>query len=303
MFRFSSIKLKLTVFWILALCGIISCSHPSHIFAPLVHPSSGDRINIYYTVAGVGEPTILFVHGWSCDHTFWNSQTAYFSKNYRVVTLDLPGHGKSSAPHASYTIDLFADSILSVMDELNISRVFLVGHSMGYPVARRFIQKFPEKSVGLCIVDGAYLRVPRDPEKRKDWEQQHTAFVENFYGTGRDEFLKQFLDSLFVEQSPPLLKKSIMRTMTGTPAYVANSAMADMMQKENWEEYRLDIPALAVYAVSPDLPNDNKAFLNSLYPDLEYHEWNRVGHFLMIEKPEEFNIVLSRYLKRKFPPP
>ena len=65
--------------------------------------------------------------------------------------------------------------------------------------------------------------------------------------------------------------------------------MEDFINAENWGAYSLKVPTLAVYAVSPDLPPDNEAYLKKLYPSLEYHLWKDVGHFIMMEKPERFN--------------
>ena len=78
-----------------------------------------------------------------------------------------------------------------------------------------------------------------------------------------------------------------------TPAHVANSAMEDMVRKENWEEYPLHLPTLAVYAASLDMPQDNEAYLQTLFTDLEYHEWAGVGHFIMIEQPDRFNSLIA----------
>ena len=57
-----------------------------------------DGFQIHSTTKGAGSKTVIFVHGWTCDETSWENQVPVFSKNYRVITLDLPGHGKSGAP-------------------------------------------------------------------------------------------------------------------------------------------------------------------------------------------------------------
>ncbi|RJP82674.1 MAG: alpha/beta hydrolase [Desulfobacteraceae bacterium] len=296
-------KMAITIISLSMFCFLISCSKSSTIYAPLVYDPAKDSIRVFYTAEGKKDPTILFVHGWSCDHTFWDAQVRYFKNNYRVVTIDLPGHGESSAPEIPYTINLFAESIKSVLDELNIDKAFLVGHSMGYPVARRFIQQYPDRASGFCIVDGAYFRVPEDEEEIIEWEQQNSHFLQGFREENRAEFIRQFIDSLFVKQSSPVLKKSITRRIMNTPAHVANSAMEDMVRKENWEEYPLHLPTLAVYAASPDMPQDNEAYLQTLFTDLEYHEWTGVGHFIMMEQPDRFNSLLSGYLMQRFNQP
>ena len=64
-----------------------------------------DGVRISYTSEGHGEPAIVFIHGWTCDHTHWRFQVPEFSKWFRVITIDLPGHGASGADRRSWSID------------------------------------------------------------------------------------------------------------------------------------------------------------------------------------------------------
>jgi len=73
--------------------------------------ASVDGLEIHSTVEGEGPKTIVFVHGWTCDESSWAGQVPAFAGDYRVVTLDLPGHGKSGAPAPdAFSMDLFARS-------------------------------------------------------------------------------------------------------------------------------------------------------------------------------------------------
>ncbi len=256
-----------------------------------------EDISIHYTANGTGSPVLMFIHGWSCDGTVWRYQTAYFKKSSRVIAIDLPGHGQSGAPIRAYTFDLFADAVKQVLDAENVEQAVLVGHSMGFPVARRFAKKYPAMVQALCIVDGAYFRVPKNPKDRKEWKVQTSEFVKGFSGPGREAYTRQFLDSLYVAQTPEKLKKEIEAKVLSTPEHVACSAMNEMIDPENWHEFSLPIPALAVYAVSPDIPSDNRQYLSKLFPSLEYSLWGDAGHFLMMEQPDRFNRILAGFLK------
>jgi len=104
-------------------------------FSALSSAATVDGISIHSTVRGKGPKTIVFVHGWACDESSWNDQVPFFEKNYRVITLDLPGHGKSGSPTSGpLTMDLFARSIEAVRVEAKGGRIVLVGHSMGASV-------------------------------------------------------------------------------------------------------------------------------------------------------------------------
>src|SRR5512145_1561556 len=75
---------------------------------------SKDGTPVSYEVYGSGEPTLVFVHGWSCDARYWREQVPYFSKTHRVVTLDLAGHGHSGSKRSKYTMQAFGEDVRAV---------------------------------------------------------------------------------------------------------------------------------------------------------------------------------------------
>src|SRR5436189_5513087 len=95
--------------------------------------------------SGTGKSTLIFVHGWTCDSTSWASQVPVLSKTYRVITLDLPGHGQSGSPSdGKFSMNLFARAVESVRAEAKAGKVVLVGHSMGAPVIREYARLYPQ---------------------------------------------------------------------------------------------------------------------------------------------------------------
>ena len=114
-----------------------------------------DGIRIYYQSYGKGSEGLVLIHGWSCNLDVWPDQVSDFRKRTRVIAVDLPGHGQSDKPAVPYTIDLFARAIDAVLRDAGVKQAVLVGHSMGTPVGRQFYRKYPKKTVGTVIVDGA----------------------------------------------------------------------------------------------------------------------------------------------------
>src|SRR5262245_37576727 len=99
--------------------------------------ASVDGANIHWTSAGSGAHAVIFVHGWTCDESSWSAQVPALSGKYRVITLDLPGHGKSAAPAGGkFSMETFARAIEAVRAEAGVDHVVVVGHSMGTPVIR-----------------------------------------------------------------------------------------------------------------------------------------------------------------------
>lgn len=87
---------------------------------------------------------ILLVHGWCCDHTFFGPQFEHFIREgHRVVAVDLRGHGQSDKPHETYTMQLFADDLAFLREELGLERPAVIGDSMGGVVAFAFAASHP----------------------------------------------------------------------------------------------------------------------------------------------------------------
>lgn len=110
-----------------------------------------DDIELYYIEKGKGSP-MVFVHGWMDDHSVWDSQMEYFSKNHRVIAYDQRGHGRSDKPEKGYSIKTLSDDLNYITKTLNIEQFTLVGHSLGGMVAMVFALKHPEHVSKLVLV-------------------------------------------------------------------------------------------------------------------------------------------------------
>ena len=126
-----------------------------------------DGVRVHSSSTGKGPNTVILVHGWTCDESTWNSQVPELSKQYRVITLDLPGHGQTPSPKdGKLTMDLFARAVEAVRKESKADRVVLVGHSMGTPVIVQYARLFPQHTAALVFVDGL-VTIPRNGRARR----------------------------------------------------------------------------------------------------------------------------------------
>jgi len=80
--------------------------------------AAADGVPIHYSVTGKGEPALVFIHCWTCNRTFWENQVAEFSKTYRVVTIDLPGHGESGQGRKTWSVESFGDDVKTVVTKI-----------------------------------------------------------------------------------------------------------------------------------------------------------------------------------------
>ncbi len=252
---------------------------------------------IHYLHQGQGPDAVVFVHGWSCDASFWDAQMAALGAKRRVIALDLLGCGASSAPDAQYTQELLAQSLAAVMDAAKVRRAVLVGHSMGLSVAKRYIDAHPDRVAGLFIVDGAYIKLP-DDQKQVD---QFTAMLhttENAPDAQWRAFVGQFVQPMLAPQTPPAARRKILSTMQGSPRQPAHNAFRHFLEPGAWSATPAPLPVRAVYAADLAKGLGVRQYLATVFPNLDYTEWTRCGHFIMFDHPQRLNRDIETFAAR-----
>lgn len=242
-------------------------------------------IAIHSTVQGEG-PTIIFVHGWTCDSRSWREQTPAFIGDYRVVTIDLPGHGASQEPASveDYSMELFADAVEAVRSELSANKIVLVGHSMGAAVIRAYALKYPDHVAGLVAVDGHL-------------EQRGWTKIEPSTEPVTRATRAAFIEAMFVDGTAEPLRQDIRAMMMGASAMTAQGAFNAMASPDNQSTQIIKAPALTVWAnnTRQDPDFDTREFI----PDWNETRLPDTGHFLMMEQPDEFNAILREFLLKR----
>jgi sigma-B regulation protein RsbQ len=252
--------------------------------------ASVDGIKLHSSSTGKGPRTIILVHGWTCDDTTWESQIPALSKDYRVVTLDLPGHGKSGSPaDGKLSMDLFARAVEAVRSEEKADRVVLVGHSMGTPVIVQYARLYPGNTASLVFVDG--LVTP--PAGGRGG----ASLADLFRGPSGLQARETMVRGMFSSATTPEMQKHILSMMLGAPEATAVGAMNATMDPAIWKGDVLDLPILGIYADKSGLAN--REYMKVHFPRLEYSEIPGTGHFLMLEKPADFNARLLQYLQKQ----
>jgi len=249
-----------------------------------------DGAKVHYTNYGKGETALFFVHGWACDETVWQEQAPVLAEKMRVITVDLPGHGQSDKPHVPYTMDLYARAIDAVLRDANVSSVVLVGHSNGAPVIRQFYRHFPKKVRALVIVEGG-LRPFVDAAGME-------KFIGPLRGDNYAEAAGKFVDGMTQPIKDAKLRDRIKALMLRTPQYVAISEFEGTADPALWKPDKIDVPVLMILAKQPVWTAEYEQFARSLAPNLDYQVWENVSHFVMMEKPREFNAALLAFLEK-----
>lgn len=285
--------------WFVGLCMVFGflvagCAHDRAALADGVHAAAFEGGRVAYQSRGTGEPAIVFVHGWSCDRSFFAAQMAddALAKGRWLIAIDLPGHGGSEPPKGPITLGLEARAVASVLDDAGVKRAVLVGHSNGTPVVREFYREFPARTAGLVFVDGS-LRPFFD--SRQEWEQ----FIAPLRGPDYQEQAGRFLNSMLSAVEEEDEKEHIRTVMLSTPQRVMVGEMEAIADPAGWKPDQISVPALAVMAKSPFWTPEYEAYAKKLAPRLEYHVMDDVSHFLMMDKPREFDEILADWLKRQ----
>jgi pimeloyl-ACP methyl ester carboxylesterase len=259
--------------------------------APSHYEKSGE-IKVHYKSLGKGETALVFVHGWTCDLTSWRYQVPVFEGKVRMVLIDLPGHGKSDKPKIDYTMDVFAKAIDAVLRDAGVTRAVLAGHSMGTPVVRQYYRLYPKKVLGLVAVDGSLQRRDIPPEMVK-------KFVAQFEGPDFKKSVGRLIDGMLSKDTPEAVRKHLKENYPTAPSHVAVSAMKATQDPAIWKDDPIEVPVQAILASgSSAWTPEYEKYVRKLAPGIDYRKMDGVGHFLMMEKPREFNALLLAFLKK-----
>jgi sigma-B regulation protein RsbQ len=246
-----------------------------------------DGFQIHSTTRGNGPKTLIFVHGWTCDESSWVEQVPAFEKNYRVITLDLPGHGQSGAPKdAALSVALFARAIEAVRAEARVEKVVLIGHSMGVPVIRQYARMFPTHVAALVPVDGP-LHLSGSQNAPNPANMQGPQGLKN-----RETMIR----GMFGPSATPAIQASVLKMMLAAPESTAAQAMASMFVASNWTEEVMQFPVLGIYADKSGA-NDPQ-YMKKIFPNSSAQEIPGTGHFVMLEQAAEFNKLLAGFLTK-----
>ncbi|MFC2096668.1 alpha/beta fold hydrolase [Bacteroidota bacterium] len=250
---------------------------------------SKDGTPISYKVYGNGEPTLVFIHGWSCDSRYWQNQISAFSKNNKIVLVDLAGHGHSGMNRKKYTMEAFGEDVKAVVENMGCQNCILIGHSMGGEVIAEAALLMPERVIGLIGVD-TYHDVAY-ALSQEEFDMMLEPIKEDFQaGT------QQFVQSMLLPDTDAQLNEWIKADMSAAPPAAALCAMEELMAlsisgeaAQIYDEIR--IPIVAVNTdMWPVNIEENRKHMHTF----ELIVINKADHFLMMSSPAEFNKALKQ---------
>jgi pimeloyl-ACP methyl ester carboxylesterase len=253
---------------------------------------SADGVEVAYDVRGKGDTALVFIHGWSGDREYWKHQVEPLAADYRVVTLDLPGHGRSGRDRKLWTATGFAADVEAVVKKLELKRVILIGHSMGGPVSLATAKRLPGIVIGIVAVDTLQNAEYKFPEEQR--QQYLAAFAKDFTATMAFGLAGMLPEKVDPELTAWLLAKSLKADRT-----MANAVMRDLGTLDQAALLKeAKVPVRAINAAGGFMFHVPTAVeTQQKYADYKAVLVDGVGHFPMLEKPDEFNAKLREVLK------
>jgi len=249
---------------------------------------SADNVMIHYNSYGQGEKALVLVHCWSCDSRYWDAQVDEFKDKYKVVTIDLAGHGESGVDRAEWTMQAYGADVAAVVKKLDLKDVILVGHSMGGPVVIEAAHQMPERVTAIVGVDSYQDLGQRFPE-----EQVNTVlapFEADFTGMTR-----QFTASMFPEDADSSLMAWVVEDMSSAPPEVAIPSIRNVISYDPVPVLKdMKIP---IRAISSDRFPTNVEGNKEVSYSFEVVYMPGCGHFLHMEDPHTFNRHLNDIIK------
>jgi len=254
-------------------------------------------VNLYYETYGQGQP-IIFIAGFSVDHSCWIDIPASFSADYQVVLLDNRGVGQSDRPDVPYTIEMMAQDVVGLCEALHLGPCHVIGSSMGGIIAQVLAHKYPQhvRTITLCnslmkpdikfsLAVSAMLTLIQAKADRR-------ALIKNMLGW--------VYSSSFLEQ--PDVVEVLIETSLANPypvdevGYRNQSHAVSQVDTSQWI-HQIKQPALVLGSDQDLIVSEAHTLeMARLIVGAEYYSFRGVGHLPFIERPEEFIKVVRTFI-------
>ncbi len=270
--------------------------------------TTGDSVRLHYLEAGSGPP-LLMVPGWSQAAEEFKYQLCGLSERYRVIAVDLRGHGRSERPEFGYRVSRFAADIKDVIEGLDLQEVNLLGHSSGCSIIWCYWDLFgPERLARLLLID-QMPAVLKDPA----WSEREViesgcvldadglfSMIETLRGPDGVALSRQFVDDLFTEKAPQELKDWIVDCNLRFPRKHAATFLLSQATQD-WRDTipRITLPTLVVGGRASFVPWRCCQWIHEQIKGSRlviFEEEEGGQHFMFMENYKKFNEIVADFI-------
>ncbi len=276
-------------FLLIALAGCVSKDVPH----PVV---KRDHCTISYTDSGGEGATLLFVHGLYNDKTYWAEQVKYFSSDYRVVTLDLPGHGESGKERPHWTLRGYAGDVYTLIKELDLKNVILIGHSMGGDINLMAATYRPKNIVGFIGIDNFKNAATAFSEKEQREISQFRKALQKDFKQANSEFIRNYLTT---SETPNHVVQKIQTSFDKADKAMGLPLMDEIFALHGQQARLLPELHVKMHLINTAQPPTNTAVLKKLAgKGYSLRTINATSHYPMIEQPRELNNLIRETIEQ-----
>jgi pimeloyl-ACP methyl ester carboxylesterase len=253
--------------------------------------ASSDGTRIAYAVGGRGRITVVLVHGWSCNRHFFDPQLAALAARYRIVALDLAGHGDSEPRRGTISVDAFADDVVAVANRESPGPTILLVHSTGGRVASVTANRLGPRLLGIVGVD-TFQNLGNPLPTQAQIDVRLDAMRADFVGDTR-RYSKSFFQPLYPNEALAEWVATQMTRPAPDAAIAASAAFSKLDAKAAFAGWPRPIVAIN----SDWVPTNYRAIRESL-PGFDLVTLAGRGHFPNLDDPASFNPILLGVLQR-----
>jgi pimeloyl-ACP methyl ester carboxylesterase len=253
------------------------------------HVTSSDGTSIHFEVSGQGEVALVFVHGWLGNLRWWDAQRAHFAAKFRVVTLDLAGHGQSGTTRTAWSIAHYADDIRAVVARVGAPRVVLIGHSMSGPNVIAAARDNPAV-IGIVLVD---TMKNLDSSIPPEIVRQMLALYASDFRHAVEQVIPAYL---YAPGTPAAVRARLQGEFLAAPADLPVRAIEPLYLDCDLQQIASSA-RVPVRAIHSDVEPIDAAINRKYFRDYDFVTVTGVGHYPMLEQPAKFDRALEACLR------
>lgn len=242
--------------------------------------------------------TVVFIHGFPFGKEIWKSQLESLSEQVQGISYDIRGYGESDPGHGYFSIDLFANDLINLIEHLHLNRVVLCGVSMGGYIALRAYELRRDLFLGLILCD---TNANADSNIGKI---NRFASIERIQAEGKGAFANDFLKKVFSSRTPEIhheLVNSIFKLIMDLPESTLCATLLALASRTDTSEFleSVTVPALIIRGAEDQLMTTQQAEnLHQAISSSEFVVVPEAGHLPNLENPGVFNAAMNSFLER-----
>lgn len=259
-----------------------------------------DTVISYFEYGSTQGLPVIFIHGFPFSHRMWEPQIHELPKDIHAVTYDVRGHGLSGVGDGQFTLELFVDDLIALLDHLRIEKTVLCGLSMGGYIALRTVERHPDRIKGLVLCD---TKSGTDTNEEKI---RRTGSIKTVKSSGVSAFTDNFVKAVFwaktFERNPGVIEfiKELIRT--NSTLGICGTLLALASRTETTQGLSsINVPTCIIVG-EYDLrtPPSCAQEMHNTISGSELHILSNAGHMSNLENSKDFNKILIAFLKKNW---